>query len=69
MTITQFGAVGYFLCGCWIVVSLLLAINPQRFFSALSFGRRRVLLPGKLVSAFRILGVLNAVGCVYLMVR
>jgi hypothetical protein len=63
----QFGVVGYVLLGCWIVVGLLLAINPQRFFSVLSIGK--VLLPAKLVSAFRVLGVLNAVGSVYLMVR
>jgi hypothetical protein len=62
-----FGNVGYILLGCWILVGLLLAINPQRFFSVLSLGR--VLLPGKLVSTFRVLGVLNAVGSVYLMVR
>ena len=55
-----YGAVGHILLGCWIVVGLLVAINPQRFFSFLSLGR--VLLPAKLVGAFRILGVLNAVG-------
>jgi hypothetical protein len=67
MTHTQFGIAGYVLLGCWIVVGLLLAVNPQRFFSVLSIGR--VLLPAKFVGAFRILGVLNAVGSVYLMVR
>jgi hypothetical protein len=34
MTHTQFGTVGYVLLGCWIVVGLLLAINPQRAFLA-----------------------------------
>ncbi len=64
---TQFGAVGYILLVCWIVVGALLAIDPQRFFSALSLGR--VFLPARLVGAFRILGVLNAMGSVYLIVR
>jgi hypothetical protein len=64
---TPFGTVGYILLGCWILVGVLLAINPQRFFSVLSLGR--VLLLAKLAGAFRILGVLNAVGSVYLMVR
>jgi hypothetical protein len=67
MTHTQFGTVGYVLPGCWIVVGLLLAINPRRFFSVLSIGR--VLLPAKFVGAFRVLGVLNAVGSAYLIVR
>jgi hypothetical protein len=62
-----FGVVGYILLGCWIVVGLLLALNPQRFFAVLSLGR--VLLPEKLVGAFRVLGVLNAVGSMYLIVR
>lgn len=63
----QFGTVGCVLLSFWIIVGLLLAINPQRFFSVLSLGR--VLLPAKLVGAFRVLGVLNAAGSVYLMVR
>lgn len=63
----RFGSVGYILLGWWIVVGLLLAINPQRFFSVLSLGR--LLLPEKLVGAFRVLGVLNTVGSVYLIVR
>ncbi len=67
MVHAQFGIVGYILLGCWIVVGLLLAINPQRFFSVLSIGR--VLVPAKLVGTFRVLGVLNAVGSVYLMLR
>ena len=64
---SPFGIVGYILLGCWIVVGLLLAINPQRFFSVLSLGR--ILLPEKLAGTFRVLGVLNTVGSVYLMVR
>jgi hypothetical protein len=63
----QFGVIGYVLLLCWAVVGLLLAMSPQRFISVLSIGR--VLLPTRFVSAFRVLGVLNAVGCVYLMVR
>jgi hypothetical protein len=62
-----FGGVGYILLGCWIVVALLEAVNPRRFFKFLSFGR--VLLPAKLVGAFRVLGVLKALGSVYLIVR
>jgi hypothetical protein len=64
---TPFCVVGYILLGCWIAVALLVAVNPQRFFRSLSFGR--VLLPAKLVGTFRILGILNALGCVYLIVR
>jgi hypothetical protein len=63
----QVVVVGYVLLVCWAVVGLLLAMSPQRFFSVLSVGR--VLLPARFVSAFRVLGVLNAMGCVYLMVR
>jgi hypothetical protein len=64
---TTFGTAGHILLGCWIVVGLLVAINPQRFFSVLSLGR--VLLPAKLLGAFRVLGVLNAVYSLYLVVR
>ncbi len=67
MIYTTFGSAGYILLGCWIVAGLLVAINPQRFFSILSLGR--LVLPAKLVGTFRVLGVLNAVGSAYLMVR
>lgn len=63
----QFGAFGNVLLCCWVLVGSLVAINPLRFFSVLSLGR--VLLPAKLVNTFRVLGVLNAVGSMYLMFR
>jgi hypothetical protein len=50
-----FGIVGYILLGCWIAVALLVTVNPPGFFGFLSFGR--VSLPTKLVSTFRVLGV------------
>lgn len=63
----QFGIVGYLLFGWWILAALLLTVNPRRFFGFLSFGR--VSLPAKLVGIFRVLGVLNAVGSLYLIVH
>jgi hypothetical protein len=62
-----FGIVGYILLGGWMAVALFVTVNPQRVFGFLSFGR--VSLPAKLVSTFRVLGVLNAVGSAYLIVR
>jgi hypothetical protein len=62
-----FGVIGYILLGCWIAVAVLVAVNPQRFFGSLSFGR--VSPPAKLVGIFRALGILNALGSVYLIVR
>jgi len=64
---SPFGVVGYILLGCWIVVAVLVILSPQRFFGALSLGR--ISLPVRLVSFFRVLGALNAVGSVYLIIR
>jgi len=62
-----FGLTGYAVLGCWIIIAVLEIANPQRFFRVLSLGR--VTLPVRLVLLFRALGVLNAVGSVYLIVR
>jgi hypothetical protein len=59
-----FGTPGFVLLGCWVVLAVLVARDPGWFFSTLSFGR--VSLPVKLVSVFRVLGILNAIGSVYL---
>ncbi len=64
---TPFGTIGIILLSCWAAVALVVTVDPQRFFALLSFGR--VSLPERLVSAFRALGVLNAIGSVYLIVR
>jgi uncharacterized membrane protein len=67
MTDAPFGVAGYVLLGCWIVAAVLVIIDPKRFFRALSFGR--VSLPSRFVGIFRVLGLLNVVGSVYLIVR
>jgi len=62
-----FGMVGFMLAGLWLVVSLLVTANPQRFFLVLGLGR--VALPSKLVGPFRVLGIGNAVGLIYLIIH
>jgi hypothetical protein len=62
-----FGVVGYLLLGCWVLLALLAAVEPRRFFGLLSVGR--VSLPERLVSTFRVLAALNAVASVYLIIR
>jgi len=49
------------------LLAVLVAWNPRAFFRYLSFGR--VSMTDRLVGPFRILGVFNLFGCVYMVIR
>ena len=65
MATARFGAMGLVLSGLWVAVALLVTADPGRFFWMLSFGR--VALPTSLIRPFRVLGILNAIGSLYLL--
>jgi hypothetical protein len=64
-----FDVLRYVVFGCAILIGISLAVNPQRFFWLLSYGRKQTPVPAKLVLPFRVLGVFNALGSIYLIIR
>ena len=67
MTFERFGLPGLVLLSGWILLAIFVTVDPKRVFSMLSLGR--VFLPNRLVGVFRVLGVVNAIGSVYLITR